>query len=202
MHRFRAVLLFGAPGVGKGTQGRILGAIPGLFHLSSGEVFRALAPDSPAGRQVSHYTDRGELVPDELTIQIVRNALDSAVADGQFIPHTDVLLLDGIPRNLRQAEILDEWIVVLRVIYLACSDDRAMVKRLQGRALKEGRPDDTDETVIRRRFEVYRQETAPVLAHYPQELLHRVDALPSPAEVLREILDDLIPVLKERSAES
>lgn len=198
--KFRAVLLFGAPGVGKGTQGRTLGQLPGLFHLSTGEIFRSLDPDSSEAREVAGYTSRGELVPDELTIRIVRNAFDREIAAGRFHPDEEVLLLDGIPRNVRQAELFDETVEVLCILYLAGSDREAMVRRLKQRALQEGRTDDADEAVIRHRFEVYRRDTEPMLRYYPDNLIAHIDALPTPLEVLRDIADHLIPALKRQTA--
>ncbi len=193
-HHFRTILLFGAPGVGKGTQGKVLGQIPEFFHVSSGDCFRALDPETPVGRNVADYASRGELVPDDLTIKVWRSAMNAFIDDGRFHPGNDLLLLDGIPRNIRQAEILQEDVEVLRVISLVCSDEAAMVQRLQVRALKENRADDADENVIRHRFEVYRRETQPVLDFYPHQLICQVDALPSPAEVLRGVLDCVIPL--------
>ena len=195
--RFAAVLLFGVPGAGKGTQGKALGQLPGFFHLSSGDIFRSLDPQSDEGRQVRRYSERGELVPDELTIRIWRNWLDEQIAASRFRPQRDLLLLDGIPRNVRQCEILEEHIQVLRVIHLAAESDEPMIQRIKARALLEGRPDDANEDVIRRRFEVYRRESAPVLNYYPSDLIADVDPLGTPAEVLARVLQCIIPVEKQ-----
>jgi adenylate kinase len=192
--RYPTVLLFGAPGVGKGTQGKVLGEIPGLFHLSCGDVFRALDIRSPIGKEVYRYSSRGELVPDELTIRMWQKGLEGAIALSRYNPQGDLLILDGIPRNVGQAKIMDEYIQVLRVVYLVCSNEDEMIDRIKRRAIHENRADDANEEVIRRRFEVYRRESEPVLNHYPRELVAQVDAVPPPVEVLRTILDCLIPV--------
>jgi len=192
--RFPTVLLFGAPGVGKGTQGEILGRIPGFFHLSSGAVFRALDPNSPVGRDVADDTAQGRLVPDELTIQIVYQALDQFVTQKAYQPKSDLLLLDGIPRTVPQVQMLTDRTKVLRVIYLVTDDEDAMVERIRLRAVQGNRPDDADESVIRERFAIYRRQTAPVLDCYPDSIVDRVDAMGTPAEVLRSVLDRLIPV--------
>jgi adenylate kinase len=191
---FRAVLLFGVPGSGKGTQGKILSRIPGFFHLSSGDIFRSLDTNSPEGEEVALYTSRGELVPDELTIRIWKKALDAFIAVSAYKPQEDLLLLDGIPRNLNQAKLVGDYVDVLRVVYLVCSDKSAIIDRMKRRALLENRADDADEDVIRRRFEVYRNESEPILDYYSDDLISRVEALGTPAEVLRSILDCLIPL--------
>ena len=193
--KLRTILLFGAPGVGKGTQGRALGQLPGFLHFSSGDCFRALDERSDDGRQVAQYLARGELVPDELTMQVWRRAMQEFIDQGRFRPETDLLILDGIPRNLRQAELLHDSVQVVRIVHLVASDEDAMVERIRQRALKENRSDDADERVIRHRFEVYRARSEPVLGFYPKELICRVEALSRPAEVLRDVLDCVIPVL-------
>ena len=105
--KLRAVLLFGAPGSGKGTQGKILGTIPNYYHFSCGDVFRNLTPDAPLGRTFLNYSSRGQLVPDEPTIQLWRHNIEVAEHGGRFNPATDTLVLDGIPRNTRQAQMLE-----------------------------------------------------------------------------------------------
>ena len=195
--RFLAVLLFGAPGAGKGTQGRILGTIPGFFHLACGDVFRSIDIGSPEGKEIYRYSSRGELVPDELTIRIWRKGLDGQIASSQYKPREDLLILDGIPRSVRQAELLEGHVQVFGVLHLVCADEEAMIHRIRRRAIRENRVDDANEAVIRHRFEVYRRESEPVLAHYPKEIMSRIDAIGSPAEVLRRILDCVIPVQNE-----
>lgn len=192
--RLRSLLLFGPPGVGKGTQGKALGAIPGLMHHSSGDVFRSLDKTSDLGRTFLSYSTKGELVPDDLTIQIWRADIDRRIAAGSFNPATDLLLLDGIPRNPAQGDLMDAHVDVIGIIQLTASDTQELVSRLSNRAAKENRPDDADEAVIRRRLEIYEDATAPMLAHYDASLVHEVDALGTPAEVLRRVLDVVIPI--------
>lgn len=193
--RFQAVLLFGMPGVGKGTQGQLLAKIRGIFHLSSGEIFRSLAENTDDGRLVADRLRHGQLVPDDLTIEIWKHWLDARVASRDFRPDDQVLLLDGIPRNVIQCERLKEHIDVLQVIYLNPPDDEPIVRRLRQRALIEGRSDDSDESIVRNRFAVYRRDTSPILNYYPKTLIHEIDPMGSPAEVLKRILDRLIPVI-------
>lgn len=97
--RLPTILLFGAPGVGKGTQGAILGRIPGYFHLSCGEVFRSLNIQSPEGREIYEYSSKGQLVPNDLTIRIWKKSLDGHIALSHFKPPYEFLILDGIPQS-------------------------------------------------------------------------------------------------------
>ena len=193
----RSVLLFGAPGVGKGTQGKILGQIPGFFHLSCGDVFRQIDISSKEGAEIYRYSSRGELVPDELTIRIWQKGLNGQIATSSYKPHEDLLILDGVPRNVTQARLMEGMIDVLKVIFLVCSDEEAMIHRIKRRAIRENRADDANEQVIRRRFEVYHRESAPILEYYSAEKIARVEALGSPAEVLRKILEVVVPVQNE-----
>jgi adenylate kinase len=192
--RYNAVLLFGAPGVGKGTQGKLLGQIPGMRHLATGDIFRSLDRQSELGRKFLEYSTRGELVPDGLTIELWQQYVRGLIQTGKYFPANDLLILDGIPRSLNQAKSLDSYINVLRIVHLCCINIDEMVKRMKLRAHRENRLDDADEAVIRRRFEVYKAETHPVLSHYDPSLITEVDAIGTPAEVLLNVLQVLVPI--------
>ncbi|MEQ9411032.1 MAG: nucleoside monophosphate kinase [Fuerstiella sp.] len=195
--RYRCVLLFGPPGVGKGTQGKILANIPGFFHLSVGDVFRSIDIGSHNGREVYNYISRGQLVPDDLTIKIWKKAVDAYVALSWYKPREDLLVLDGMPRNVAQVEIVKEYLEIYQIIYLECSDQEDMVHRIRRRAIRENRTDDANEDVIRHRFALYEQVTAPVLERYDANIINRIDCNGSPAEVLRSVLDCTISVQNE-----
>src|SRR5882724_10509745 len=192
--RYKTILLFGAPGSGKGTQGKILGAIPGFFHTACGDIFRSLDLQSEMGRIAWEYSSRGELVPDEFTVKIWKNYIKGMELVNQFHPETDILILDGIPRNKRQAELMDDTLDVVKVIYLVCTDMKKMVERLRRRALKENRFDDANDKVIQHRLEVYDRDTKPVLEHYPAEKIARIDATMSQIKVLRAVMDVIVPI--------
>ncbi len=186
--KHRAILLFGAPGSGKGTQGKILGQIPNFVHFSCGEAFRNLRVDSPLGRIFVQFAGQGKLVPDEPTIQLWKNSIDAMIVSGRFHPEADTMLLDGIPRNPQQTRIMAELIDVVAIFNLSCPQEDKLVARLQRRALKENRLDDANVEVIRSRLETYHRETQAVLDCYPKELIHPIDATQEPLVVLFEIL--------------
>jgi adenylate kinase len=186
--KYRSVLLFGAPGVGKGTQGKILGSIPNYFHCACGDVFRNLRSESKLGKIFVEYSGRGQLVPDEPTIELWRDFIENTTRSGRFHPDTDTLVLDGIPRNVPQAEILRDTLNVAAVFYMKSSDEKKLIARIQRRAIKENRLDDANLTVIRDRLHVYENETKPVLQFYGRKLVHNINADQSPAKVLADIL--------------
>lgn len=192
--RFQTILLFGAPGAGKGTQGKILGCIPGFYHLSCGEVFRTLDMSSELGKTFLQYSSKGLLVPDDLTVKMWHQNMHARTVLADFKPAADLLVLDGIPRNVNQARLLQKHLEVLQIIHLVCPDKEQMIKRLRRRALKENRIDDAKEDVIRKRWQVYEKETFPVLDFYPASIIREVDATGSPARVLEHILEWVVPI--------
>ncbi len=192
--RYRTILLFGAPGSGKGTQGIILGSIPNLFHFACGDAFRNLRIEDSMGRLFIEYSSRGELVPDEPTISLWAKNIKASTLDGEFNPVVDTLVLDGIPRNAHQAEMLKDTLDVKAVFFLACSDHDKMIERLQRRALRENRLDDANLEVIKKRLETYETETKQVLEFYGPSLVHKIDATQAPIDVLRNILNILATI--------
>ena len=151
----------------------------------------------PQGKEICQYTSRGQLVPDELTVRIWRNALDAYVGLSTFKPREDLLVLDGIPRNVKQTELVKDHINILRVIHLSCEDEEEMIHRMRRRAIRENRADDANEEVIRRRFRVFHEESKPVLDCYPNDIISTVKATGSPAEVLLAVLKNVIPIQNE-----
>jgi adenylate kinase len=189
--KYRTHLLFGPPGSGKGTQGKILGSIPRFFHCACGDVFRSIDTRTPVGRAFLEYSSRGQLVPDEITVQLWKARIDSMVDGHSFKPDIDVLVLDGIPRNVGQARIMDELIDVEKVFHLSCPNREALYTRLKKRALKDNRLDDANEEVIKRRLATYEEESKPVLNYYSKDRVTCIDATEPPAKVLLHILESM-----------
>ncbi|MGA3284016.1 MAG: nucleoside monophosphate kinase [Verrucomicrobiota bacterium] len=192
--KYRTILMLGAPGSGKGTQGKILGTIPNFFHCDCGDVFRSLRPDSPLGKTFIAYSSRGRLVPDAPTVELWRRFIDASTKTGRFHPAEDTLVLDGIPRNVAQAEMLSDALAVVAVFYLTCANQKNLVTRLQRRAIKENRLDDANLDVIRDRLKIYEQETKPVLRFYGKKVVHRINADETPAKVFLDILRIVVTI--------
>lgn len=203
MIRNPAFLFLGAPGAGKGTQGKILGTIPRFFHCSCGDVFRSLDTRTELGRKFVEYSSRGELVPDDLTIALWKAQIDNIAESHIYKPDIDILILDGIPRNVRQAELLDQYVEVHQVFHLSCPNRDELARRMRKRALKDNRIDDASDKVIDQRIATYEAETKPILAYYPPERVMTIDATQQPVKVFHEIVSRIIslPVYEEMCAQ-
>jgi adenylate kinase len=183
------LLLLGPQGAGKGTQGKLVAADYGIPHVATGDMFRAaIAQRTPLGQRVEPILAAGELVPDELTVELIRERLSQPDAAAGFA-------LDGFPRNLVQAEALDRMLGEIghsldAVLYFDIPDEVGFERALK-RAQDENRPDDTPD-VIRRRLAIYHDETEPVVEHYRATgKLVPLHAERSIEDVHREITDAL-----------
>jgi adenylate kinase len=157
------LLVLGPQGAGKGTQAARISSDHEIPHISTGDMFReAIAADTPLGRQVKPILESGQLVPDEITVSLIRERLGRPDAAEGFV-------LDGFPRNLAQAEALDDMLAEIgrsldAILYFNVPDEVGTERALE-RARSEGRTDDTPE-VIARRLDIYHRETEPIVEHY------------------------------------
>ena len=187
------LVLMGPPGAGKGTQAKFIADHFKIPAISTGDIFRAnVSQGTPLGQEAQRYMDAGEYVPDEVTNKMVRNRIDEPDAAPGF-------LLDGYPRTLAQVEELDGMIKftghALDAVVCLTADDDVLVSRLLQRAQLEGRADDTED-VIRRRQEVYADQTAPLIDVYRDRgLLVEVDGLGEVDDVTQRIFAalDIVP---------
>jgi adenylate kinase len=189
--KYHTYLLFGAPGSGKGTQGKTLGTIPRFFHCPCGDVFRSIDTRTKVGKAFLEYSSKGQLVPDDITVELWEEAIDAAVDAHKFKPDIDILVLDGIPRNVSQAKIMEDHLDVQKVFHLSCPNRETLFGRLKKRALKDNRLDDANEQVIQRRLATYESESKPVLEYYGKDRITCVDATQPPAKVLLQILESV-----------
>ncbi len=189
VQRFKTFLIFDAPGSGKGTQGQVLGAVPRFFHCACGDVFRSLDTRTEIGQEFLHYSSRGLLVPDDLTVRLWKSKIDAQVESHLFKPDIDWLVLDGIPRNRDQAEIMEQYVDVHQVFHLSLGNREELARRLKKRALKDNRLDDANDAVIAQRMQLYEEETKPMLEYYEDSLVTSLDASQPPAKVLLDMLE-------------
>lgn len=186
------LLLIGPPGAGKGTQAVRLAEFYGVPAISTGDIFRSnVKNETELGKQAKAFMDAGDNVPDSLTNALIRDRLAEADA-------ADGFLLDGYPRTTDQVRELDEYLAghgqALDVVIELIADPDVVVERLRKRALEQGRSDD-DESVVRHRLEVYREQTEPLVDIYGSRgLLAAVDGLGS----VDEVTDRITTAIAER----
>ena len=187
------IVLFGKPGAGKGTQAEFLKEKYNLTHLSTGDIFRFnIKNDTELGKLAKTYMDKGDLVPDEVTIQMLQSEVDKN-------PNSAGFLFDGFPRTIAQAEALDSFLASKKQEITATvaleADDNILVQRLLERGKTSGRPDDQDEEKIRNRYQEYNEKTAPLMEYYKnQGKFHPVNGIGSILEVnerLNFVFDNL-----------
>jgi adenylate kinase len=166
--------------------------IPRFFHCACGDVFRSIDTRTPLGKAFVEYSSKGQLVPDEITVELWRVSIQLCVESHRFLPDIDYLVLDGIPRNVSQADLMDPFIDVKKVFHLSCPDRDKIVERLKKRAVKDNRLDDANEEVIRQRLETYEKESKPLLDHYGDDMIVNVDATKPPVVVLNTILSYMV----------
>lgn len=184
------LILFGPPGSGKGTQAERLEEAYNLVHISTGELFRSeMEEGTELGIRANEYMSRGELVPDEVTIGMLRN---------KMAYHTDAegFIFDGFPRTAPQAEALDQLLGEMdqqidALIMLDVPEDE-IVKRILLRGKDSNRPDDNDPEVIRKRFQVYQAKTAPIYNYYDQKhKAHKISGIGTIDDIFQHLCDTI-----------
>ena len=186
------LILFGAPGSGKGTQAAKIVEEFGLLHISTGDLFRyEMGNNTPLGLQAKRYMSQGELVPDEVTVGMLKNKV---LAN----PTVPGYIFDGFPRTHAQAQALDELLEEMNseiTLLLALAvDDEEIVKRILSRGETSGRSDDRDEEIIRNRIEIYKDETSPIFDYYQKKGKSiSIDGIGG----IEEIYDRISRILKE-----
>ena len=200
--KYKAILLFGMPGSGKGTQGAILNGLPSLIHVSMGDIFRKIPRNGKFGREIEQYTIAG---PDGAR-RPHRPDLPAASHD-----HGDAGAADARgplpgprrpPRTYAQAERLDGILDVIQIFHLKITDTKQTMDRLRARALSENRLDDMSDEVIHRRLQTYYDETFKTLSFYRSDLICDIDASRRAVDVLRDIVNRLAEILPNGEAES
>lgn len=182
------LILFGPPGSGKGTQAAQLIEKYNLVHISTGDLFRyEMGNNTPLGLKAKEYMAKGELVPDSVTIGMLRNKVEAH-------PEARGFIFDGFPRTIPQAEALDALLTSMdtsvTMLIALHVDDEEIVQRILLRGASSGRPDDNDEAVVRKRITVYKNDTTPVFDYYDaQQKSHNVDGIGSIPEIFGRLCD-------------
>lgn len=180
------LILFGPPGSGKGTQAARLVKKYNLVHISTGDLFRyEMSNNTPLGEKAKTYIAKGELVPDEVTIGMLRNKVEAHPEAAGFI-------FDGFPRTIPQAQALDHLMeeekTTIHALLALQVDDEEIIHRIKLRGASSGRSDDTNESIIQNRIDVYKNETTPVFDYYAQQYKsHRVDGVGSVQEIFERL---------------
>lgn len=193
--KFKAMAIFGPPGSGKGTQSKVLGSMGSYLHLSTGDMFRGLDPKSEVGMKAHAILAQGQLLSDELTVEIWLDYVKGWIKHERFNPKTQGLFLDGIPRTAPQVALIQEYVEIERAIVLEVPDHGILIDRLKKRASIEGRSDDMDDAVLKRRLNIYEEQTAGVISLIDPSKVLRVNGNQKPLEVLKDILNILASIL-------
>ena len=179
------ILILGAPGSGKGTQGKILAERLGLHKITTGDLIRtAMRDGTPLGLEAKRYYDDGKLVPDSIVLGMIKDELVRPEAK-------DGAILDGFPRTAAQAELVDKTLAergqrLNHILLLDVTEDE-LVRRMSHRAKVEGRADDSPDAIMTR-LQIYQRDTAPLIAHYAERgIVHRVPGTGSVDQISEEI---------------
>ncbi len=189
------LILFGPPGSGKGTQATKLVEEYGLLHISTGDLFRyEMKNDTPLGKEAKRYIQQGELVPDSVTVGMLKNKVEANLDAPGYI-------FDGFPRTIAQSKSLDELMAEnnneISALLMLDVPDAEIINRIKKRGESSGRADDSDETIIKNRIDVYKNETSPVFDYYDKKgVAQKIDGVGSIEEIFDRLNAAILPLSK------
>jgi len=187
-----AILIYGAPGSGKGTQAALLEKLFPLKQFSTGDIFRSIPKSSSLWTSLDNdYISKGLLVPDEKTVDIFKHYIEASINMFKFDPDQEYALLDGIPRTTEQLSIIKQFMDIKAVIVLDNIDNNILIERIIERGKKNNRTDDADRSIIKNRLTVYLETTQKLLAEIDNKHIIRVDGNRDKHTVLHDICEEL-----------
>ncbi|NGX49213.1 MAG: adenylate kinase [Candidatus Anoxychlamydiales bacterium] len=192
---YKSILIYGPPGSGKGTISKALNLSDSVTHVSTGDIFRGIDPSSEKGKMINNYLKKGNLLPDDFTVDIWHEFVEHKINEGIYEPKEHFLLLDGIPRTLKQSILLEKYIKVEYIIVLEMKDLDKLIARMENRALTENRSDDLDKKVLKNRIDIYLNDTTKILKHYSNDKIFNFNADQKKLEVIRDVLMKFAPIV-------
>ena len=192
---YKSILIYGPPGSGKGTISKALNLSDSVTHVSTGDIFRGIDPSSEKGKMINNYLKKGNLLPDDFTLDIWHEFVKHKINEGIYDPKEHFLLLDGIPRTLKQSILLEKYIKVEYIIVLEMKDLDKLIARMENRALTENRSDDLDKNVLKNRIDIYLNDTTKILKHYSNDKIFNFNADQKKLEVIRDVLMKFAPIV-------
>ena len=196
MKKYQAILMLGAPGIGKSTYSKEIIKDGGYFMFSTGEMFRNLDPSTEIGAKVKEIINSGDLVDDETAVALAKETLNRYVSEGKFDPENEIILLDGIPRTIPQVEMVKEFLDIKQVVDYYVNNEQILIDRIMDRG--EGRVDDSNEEIVRKRIDKYNHATAPLMQEYPEEIICKINGSQTILEVVAELKKKIYRKIKDR----
>jgi len=194
-HKYNTILFFGPPGIGKTTQAGLLDR-KRFFYISSGELLRRNEKNtkfrnSALGKRLSKIMASGRLIPDKIMIDVLLQTIKDYINQEIFNPKKQILVLDGIPRNKSQVGMINNIFKIIKIIYIYSRNDSRLADRILKRAKKEGRLEDQNIDIIRKRLAIYKKETNKVLGYYPKTIILKINGFNAIKKIQRQIENGL-----------
>ena len=188
MQKYGAIIFFGPPGSGKGTQAKLLEQTGNFFHFSTGNIFRNLDPKTTVGKKVRGLIDKGNFVPDDLALELFDETLDDLIKKEKYNPNKQIIILDGIPRTLKQINHIKNKFYIQKIFYLKINEKLIIERITRKRTGMESRKDDKNVDIVKKRFKTYKKETLPVIKHFDKKIIIKIDGSKSVKEINKIIL--------------